>query len=236
MKRTLVIDIGGTGTKMIVADGDGAPLTERDRELTPQPATPESVLGVIRPMVARQPDFDQVSVGFPGLVRRGVVETAPNLGTAAWQGFDLGHALRSMIGKPVGVLNDADLQGYGVIEGNGVEMVVTLGTGLGTALFTDGRLVPNMEFGHHPWNSKRTYEEHVGQAARDEIGKKRWRARVRDVIDQLQRAFSLDHLWIGGGNAKALKPTDIPGGVTIFTNVEGMAGGVRLWELAAAEG
>lgn len=232
MKRTLVIDIGGTGTKMIVADEAGAALTERDRERTPQPATPASVLGVLRPMIARQPAFDRVSVGFPGLVRRGVVETAPNLGTEAWAGCDLGHAIRAMTGKPAGVLNDADLQGYGVVEGVGVEMVITLGTGLGTALFTDGRLVPNMEFGHHPWNSKRTYEEHVGRAALDEIGKKRWRGRVRDVCAQLQRAFSLDRLWVGGGNAKKLKPEDILPGVTPFSNVEGMAGGVRLWEQA----
>jgi polyphosphate glucokinase len=231
MKKTLVIDIGGTGTKMLVVDDDGAPLSDRDRERTPRPATPETVLGVIRPMVARQPPFDRVSVGFPGLVRRGVVETAPNLSTPAWAGFDLGHALRAMINQPVGVLNDADLQGYGVIEGFGVEMVITLGTGLGTALFTDGKLVPNVEFGHHPWDSTRSYEDHVGQDARDEIGRKLWRARVRDVFARLQQTFSLDHLWVGGGNAKALKPRDLPEGVTRFSNVEGMAGGARLWEL-----
>jgi len=231
MKSTLVIDIGGTGIKMIVADEQGSPLTERDRELTPQPATPRAVMTTLQPMLARQPRFDRVSVGFPGVVRRGVVETAPNLGTAAWAGFDLGEALRSATDKPVKVMNDADLQGYGVIAGVGVEMVITLGTGLGTALFTDGQLVCNLEFGHHPWDSDQTYEDYVGKAARKAIGKKPWRKRVTEIITRLQFVFSLDHLWVGGGNAKALKPGDLREGVTLFSNVEGMAGGVRLWEL-----
>ena len=227
--HTLVIDIGGTGTKMIVADEQGVPLTERDREKTPQPATPDAVLDVIRTIVARQPHFDRVSAGFPGVVRRGVVETAPNLGTDAWRGFALGAALRELTGKPVEVCNDADLQGYGVVRGVGVEMVITLGTGLGTALFVDGRLVPNLEFGHHPWDSTQTYENYVGKVARKAVGKKVWRGRVREVMAQLRFVFSLDHLWVGGGNAKALKAEDLSDGVTIFSNVEGMTGGVRIW-------
>ena len=230
--NTLVIDIGGTGTKMIVADEQGVPLTERDREKTPKPATPETVLDVIRTIVARQPHFDRVSAGFPGVVRRGVVETAPNLSTRVWAGFDLGQALRDLTGKPVEVRNDADLQGYGVVRGVGVEMVITLGTGLGTALFVDGRLVPNLELGHHPWDSNTTYEGYVGKFARRAVGKKVWRGRVREVIARLRFVFSLDHLWVGGGNAKALKPEDLPEGVTLFNNVEGMTGGVRLWDHA----
>lgn len=228
--HTLVIDIGGTGIKMITLDGSGQPLCERARRLTPQPATPEAVLGVIAGMVPEQPPFERVSVGFPGVVRRGCVETAHNLGTPPWVGYDLAASIQTITGHPTRVMNDADLQGFGVIEGRGMEMVLTLGTGLGTAMYIDGRLVPNLEFGHHPWDGERSYEDMVGNAARKRIGKPKWRRRVDRMLRQLQRIFNPDRIWLGGGNAKALKPEELPGGVSLFTNVEGLAGGVRMWE------
>jgi len=227
--KTLTIDIGGTGIKMVPLDDKGSAIIERVRELTPKPATPKSVIEVIKKMVALQSGYDRVSVGFPGVVVRGVVSTAPNLGTKAWRGFDLRAAIRELTGKPVRVINDADLQGYGVIEGRGVELALTLGTGLGSALYSDGHLVANLELGHHPYGKGKTYEDRVSNAARKKIGNKRFRARVKAMIKQLQPILNFDRLYLGGGNAKRLNPKRLAKNVKIFTNVEGMGGGIRLW-------
>lgn len=230
--RTLTIDIGGTGIKVLPLDAQGNATRERARELTPRPAFPEPVLAVVRRMIADQADFDRVSVGFPGVVVRGVVKTAPNLSTDAWENCDLRAALADMTGKPVRVINDADLQGYGVIEGHGVEMVLTLGTGLGSALFSDGHLVANLELGHHPFGDKRSrsYEERVSDAERKRIKSSRFRARVLGMLQQIQPIFNCDRIYIGGGNAKRLDPETLPPNVRLFTNVEGLRGGMRLWD------
>ncbi|MEB2314381.1 MAG: ROK family protein [Sorangiineae bacterium] len=225
---TLAIDIGGTGIKMLVIDAEGRALTERMRELTPHPAAPEAVLAVIRDMVARQPAFERVAVGFPGVVVRGVVKTAPNLDTELWREQDLEAAIGGITGRPTRVINDADLQGYGVISGHGVELVLTLGTGLGSGLYVDGHLVPNLELAHHPFEKGRTYEERMSDAELSRIGKKKWNRRIARILTTLRPIFNFDKLYLGGGNAKKLRIL-LPEGVEVFENVEGMAGGVRLW-------
>jgi len=228
--HTLVVDIGGTGTKCIIADAEGRALTERTRLLTPKPATPEAVLATIEELLGLQTrPFDRVSVGFPGVVRHGVVANAPNLGSAYWAGHDLAGSIGALTGKPVRVLNDAELQGYGVIDGRGVEIVLTFGTGLGSGLYTDGRLVPNLELGHHPFEKGLTYEERVSDAERKRIGNSKWRKRALRVLAQIDPIFNPDVIHIGGGNTKRLDPDDLPGNVRVFVNVQGMTGGVRLW-------
>ena len=227
--RTLVIDIGGTGIKLLPVDDDGNELAERHRELTPKPSTREAVLAVIKEMVSKQEPFDRVSVGFPGVVKRGVVKTAPNLGSKAWRGFDLASAIAEFADKPVRVLNDAELQGYGVIQGKGVEIVLTLGTGLGTGLYVNGHLMPNLELAHHPLRKGRTYEQLVSDAELKRVGKQKWRKRVALVIATLEPIFNYDKLHIGGGNARKLKGP-LPDSVRLFDNVEGLAGGIRLWQ------
>jgi len=226
--RTLCIDIGGTGIKMIVLDPEGQPLNERARELTPKPATWSAMLDVIRSMLKRQPKFERISVGYPGVVRQGVTLTAANL-DPSWIGKNLQTELESMSGVPTRVINDADLQGYGVIDGEGVEMVLTLGTGVGSALFLDGRLVPNLELGHHPFQKDKTYEERLSDAELKEHGKQKWSKRVGEMIELLSAIFNYDKLHIGGGNAEHIK-VDLPDNVSIFENVEGMTGGIRLWD------
>jgi polyphosphate glucokinase len=226
---TLTIDIGGTGLKMLRFDAHGKPLGERVREHTPKPATPDAVLSVLRHMIDAQPAFDRVAIGFPGVIVRGVVKTAPNLGTEQWFGFDLQAAIGAYTGRPSRAINDADLQGYGVIEKSGLELVLTLGTGLGSALYVAGRLVPNLELGHHPFRKGKTYEELVSDQELEDVGHKRWRKRVRRMLDQLMLTFNPDRLYIGGGNASVLEQP-LPADVHIFTNVEGMTGGVALWQ------
>ena len=227
-QRTLTIDIGGTGIKLLPVDEEGRPLGARHRELTPKPSPPEAVIGLIREMVAQQEPFDRVSVGFPGVVRKGVTMTAHNLGVADLRGFDLERAIAEVCDKSVRVANDADLQGYGVIEGDGVEIVLTLGTGLGTGLYVDGHLVPNLELAHHPLTGKKTYEQAVSDAELERVGVKKWRKQVWRVIETLEPVFNYELLHVGGGNAEKLKGP-FPENVRLFSNVEGLAGGVRLW-------
>jgi len=226
--RTLSIDIGGTGLKMMVLDARGRPLNERARVPTPRPATPARVLRALRGLIKTQPRFDRVSAGFPGVVHGGVVHTAPNL-DKAWQGYDLAKALRLATRKPARVANDADVQGLGNISGKGVEMVLTLGTGLGSALFVDGDLVPNLELGHHPFRNGDTYEDQVGRTALEKVGKRRWRKRVRLMIEQLEPIFNFRMLYLGGGNARHVKQASLPKNVKITSNEAGVLGGIALW-------
>jgi len=226
---TLCVDIGGTGIKMIALDGRGKPLNERARMLTPKPATPAAVAKVFRAMLEEQPAFDRVSVGFPGVVVDGVVHTAANLGDEYWDGHNLKKSMEQICKKPVQVMNDADLQGYGVIDGKGVELVLTLGTGLGSALFSSGYLVPNLELGHHPFKKDKTYEERISDKELKQVGKKDWSRRVQEVIATLEPIFNYDVLHLGGGNVRHLR-IPLPRNVKVFTNVDGMTGGYRLWE------
>ena len=202
--RTLCIDIGGTGIKTLVVGTNGKALTERLRADTPRPATPKAVTRVILELAKQQGDFDRVSVGFPGVVRKGVVESAANL-HEGWIGVDVDRLLTKELGKPVRAANDADVQGLGAVKGEGVELVITLGTGFGSALFVDGRLVSNLELGHHAGWKDRTYEEELGNKALKKAGKKKWNKRVRRAIDRLAELFNYDRLYIGGGNAANIK-------------------------------
>lgn len=226
--RTLSIDVGGTGLKAAVLDDRGALLSERLRVETPVGGPPAVVVDAVAKLVTPLAPFNRVSVGFPGVVRGGRVLTAPNLGHKGWKGFDLAGALARRLGKPVRVVNDADMQGLGVVKGKGVEMVVTLGTGFGTALYVDGRLGPHLEIAHHPFRKGETYDEQLGNAARKKIGTRKWSKRVARAIRALRALTTFDHLYVGGGNAKKLALTLDPD-TTIVSNEAGLAGGIALW-------
>ncbi len=225
--RTLAIDIGGTGIKAVVLSATGKPLTERSRVKTPRPATPVAVINTIVELAKQQGEFDRVSVGFPGVVRRGITLNAPNL-NGRWGGFHLPDALSKKLGVPVRVANDADVQGFGVIAGHGVELVVTLGTGFGSGLFVDGKLVPNLEIGHHPFQKGKTYEDLLSDAALKKVGKKKWNKRLVRAILTLDRTFNYDRLYVGGGNAARIT-MKLPPNVKIVSNVAGLLGGLALW-------
>ncbi len=224
---TLAIDIGGSGTKVILLDAAGQPLGERSRLKTPSPATPEAVMDTIAKLVAEQPGFDRASVGFPGVVRHGITYTAVNLDNA-WVGYPLAEKLSQQLQCPVKVANDADIQGYGAISGAGVELVITLGTGFGTALFVDGHLVPNLEMAHHRFRKTESYEEQLGRAALEKVGKAKWNRRLQKAIEALEHLFNYDRLYIGGGEAKQIT-FKLPSNTTIVPNVLGLLGGIALW-------
>ena len=225
--RTLAIDIGGTGLKALILGQDGAALTERARVDTPHPSTPNAVLRELWALIEPLGEFDRISVGFPGVVQDNVIMTAPNLGVE-WHGFELGKALSEGTRRPVRVLNDAGVQGYGVIEGKGLEMVITLGTGMGCALYYNGVYVPNLELAHHPFKKGKTYEEYVGKIALKKVGKKKWNRRVAEVVDQVLPIWNPRKLYLGGGNAKHLTLI-LPPNVSITPNIAGLLGGIALW-------
>lgn len=226
-KHTLSVDIGGSGIKVMVLDEAGMPLTERDRKDTPEIPFPNAVINIVKELAATK-EFDRVSVGFPGVVRNGITETAANL-TPEWINFDLAAALENALEKPTRVINDADMQGLGAIAGVGVELVVTLGTGFGSALFLNGQLVPNLEMGHHPFRKGETYEQQLGRAALDQAGKKRWNDRLQKAIATLQHLFNFDTLYLGGGNTKFIT-IELPPSVKVVPNVSGLLGGITLWK------
>ena len=227
--RTLAIDIGGTGIKAALLDNNGNMIGERQRvETPPKPVSPEDLIGAIDRAAAPLGTFDRVSVGFPGYVRDGRVITAPNLGNETLAGLDLQAKLAERFGRPVRVLNDADVQGFGAIAGRGIEMVLTLGTGAGTSIFCNGEVIPHLELAHHPVSGKKTYDEYIGNAARKKKGAKAWSKRVAKVIDVLREVVRFDHLYIGGGNAKDIA-FSLPADVTIVPNTDGLTGGIRLW-------
>jgi polyphosphate glucokinase len=109
-----------------------------------------------------------------------------------------------------------------------VEMVLTLGTGAGTAIFRDGEIMPHLELAHHPVSGNKTYDEYIGNAAREKKGKKAWNKRVAKVIEILRVVVRFDHLYLGGGNAKHIDFA-LPPDVTIVPNTDGLTGGIRLW-------
>jgi predicted TIM-barrel fold metal-dependent hydrolase/predicted NBD/HSP70 family sugar kinase len=228
-RRTLAVDIGGTGIKLAALDPDGRIVGNPARVPTPaKPVAPEQVVAIVEETASKLGAFDRVSVGFPGMVRGGKVLTAPNLGTELWAGFDLQSTLAQRLGKPVRVMNDADVQGYGAISGKGVEMVLTLGTGAGTSLFENGRILPHLEFAHHPLHGNKTYDEYLGNASLADKGRKRWSKRVARTIEILRTVVNFDHLYLGGGNAKKLT-FELPPDITVVPNTDGLTGGIRLW-------
>jgi polyphosphate glucokinase len=128
------------------------------------------------------------------------------------------------------VVNDAEVHGAAVVSGRGLEVMFTLGTGLGCAVFDDGTLVPKIELSRSPVRKGVIYDEWIGDRARRRVGNWAWSKRVRSAVDGLRPMFLWDHLYVGGGNARKLT-VDLGDDVTLVPNDAGISGGIRLWEL-----
>jgi len=242
---TLSIDIGGSGVKASIVNAQGVMTTDRVRVDTPYPCPPERMVRTVVDLVGPLLDVHRVSVGFPGLVRHGRVIEVPSLSRAtyggthdedlarSWQGFDLSHTLAEEFQRPTKVVNDADMQGCAVVGGQGIEFVMTLGTGVGTALFADGALLPHLELSHGPFKGGETFDVALGNARRKQIGHDRWTRRVRRAIGHFDDMLHFDRLYVGGGNSKLLTASDVGPRGTIVPNTSGILGGVRVWDLDA---
>ena len=214
--KVLVVDVGGHHVK-VLAPGRRAPIKI---DSGPLMTAREMVRQVLAAASGWQ--YDVVSIGFPGPVKRGRPWREPvNLGTG-WVGFDFARAF----GCRVRIINDAAMQALGSYRG-GRLLFLGLGTGLGTALVFDGTVVP-MELAHLPYTKGRTYEDEVGAAGLKKHGKKRWRRDVLDITTRFRAVFGADDVVIGGGNARHLKT--LPKGVRLGSNAHAFVGGVRLWE------
>jgi polyphosphate glucokinase len=239
---TLVFDIGGTGLKAAVLDAAGALVADRVRVDTHYPCPPSLLVDDLAALAAPLPPAERVAAGFPGMVREGKVLTAPHFVTvagpgsavdkalvAAWRGYDLAGALSTRLGKPTRVANDADVQGAAVMKGTGLELVVTLGTGVGTAIFYGGQLMPHLELAHHPLHKDDTYNDQLGDRARKAVGNARWNKRVRRAVEILRELCFFDHCYIGGGNSRRIDGEIAPD-VTVVDNTAGLLGGIKLWD------
>ena len=229
--KILAIDIGGSHVKATLLDDAGGMIDEYKKLPTPVPSTPDAVLSAIQQLAAMFPGFTHVSAGFPGYVRNGIVFTAPNLGTDEWRNTNLQGLLTTKLDKPAKVVNDADMQGLGIVSGKGLELVITLGTGFGTALLNEGQLLPHLEIGQHPVTKSKTYDQYVGERALEEIGKQKWNERVQKVIGFMKTLVNYDQLYISGGNASKITfPLD--SNISIGNNKLGIKGCAKLWQQA----
>jgi polyphosphate glucokinase len=215
----LAIDVGGTHIK-VLATGR---RTVFEVPSGPKMTAREMVRQVRKGTAGWR--YSVVSIGYPGPVLHGKPVSEPvNLG-GGWVGFDFVKAF----GCPVRLINDAAMQALGSYKG-GRMLFLGLGTGLGSALIVDSALEP-MELAHLPYKKGQTYEDRVGIAALDRVGKKKWRRHVADVVTRLQAALEPDDVVLGGGNAKFLRK--LPKGARLGSNANAFAGGYRLWKRRA---
>lgn len=206
MKQVLGIDIGGTGIKAAPVDvTTGTLLAERVKLATPRPAEPDAVADAVQQLVRRFGWTGPAGITFPGVVTDGIVRTAANVGKQ-WIGVDARELFGKVTGLPVTVLNDADAAGvaemmFGAGAAQpGVVLMLTLGTGIGSALFTDGVLVPNTEFGHIEIRGKDA-EKRASELVREteDLSWGKWAGRVDEYLLHMEALLSPALIIIGGG-------------------------------------
>ena len=219
--KVLVIDIGGTHVKILATGHD----ERREFESGPGLTVRQMVSGVKR--LAKDWQYDVVSIGYPGLVLKGRITAEPHNLAKGWVGFDFEKAF----GKPVKVINDAAMQALGSFR-QGTMLFLGLGTGLGSALVVDGHVVP-MELAHLSYK-KGEIEDYVGLRGLERFGKKRWREHVDFMVERFSAALHPDEVVIGGGNVKKLK--QLPPGCRAGDNANAFLGGFRLWHGVQAAG
>ena len=215
MKKTLVIDVGGTHVKLLSTGRRAMRRVDSGPALTPR--------RMARDVLAAASDwtFDRVSIGIPAPIRdHRPVHEPVNLGRG-WVRFDYETAF----GRPVRMVNDAAMQAIGSYEG-GRMLFMGLGTGLGTCVIIDGAVVP-LELAHLPYRHGRSFEEYVGDAGRRATGKRRWREHVTQVVALLRAATVTDYVVLGGGNVRLLDT--LPPDTRRGDNANAFRGGYRLW-------
>ena len=244
---TLAIDCGGGGIKGSVVDEKGTMVAPARRVPTPYPLPPGLLVRTVCDLAAGLPRGTRVTMGMPGMIRHGVVVATPHYITKdgprsrvlpelveQWDHFDMGRAIAAALSLPTKVLNDAEVAGAGAVTGRGLEMIITLGTGLGNAVFDGGVLAPHVEVsqGFVRWGL--TYDDYIGEHERLRLGDTHWSRRVRRVVDGLRAMYMWDRLYMGGGNSKRITAANrakMGDDIIIVPNDAGIIGGVRAWEL-----
>ena len=244
---TLSIDCGGGGIKASVLDDAGTMRAHPIRVPTPYPLTTDLFVQTLVDLAASLPAAERVTVGLPGMIRHGVVVTTPHYVTRSgprsrvlpelveqWEGFDAQTALQTALGLPTRVLNDAEVHGAGVVSGVGLELVLTLGTGLGCAIYDGGRLARHLELSQAPVRWGLSYDTYIGEHERRRLGNAMWSRRVAKVVGGLRPVFLWDRLYLGGGNSRNITATVLGwlgDDVVIVPNSAALVGGARIWRL-----
>jgi len=216
-RSILAIDIGGRTVKVLASGHHESVKIRSGKSMTPS----RMVAAVQR--ATKRWEYDAISIGYPGLVRADGPHSEPlNLGPG-WVGFDFAAAF----GKPVRIINDAAMQAIGSYNG-GRMLFIGLGTGLGSALITENVVVP-LELGELPYGESERLGVVVGRRGLKRLGRKKWRGIVQDMLNSFARAFVVDYIVLGGGNAKVFK--ELPSGVRLGHNLTAFRGGFRLWNV-----
>ncbi|MEX2380809.1 MAG: ROK family protein [Opitutales bacterium] len=205
----LGIDVGGTGIKGAPVDTEtGELLAERQRYRTPRPATPENFTRVLREMVSHFRWKGEIGIGFPGVIRNQVVESTGNL-ALSWPGTPIVDLFSKATECSVSVINDADAAGLAEMKfgagrrAGGTVLVITIGTGLGSALFFNGILFPNTEFGHLHINGRIAEQWAAASARKNEtLSWEVWAARLNRYLKMMERVLTPDLIILGGGISK----------------------------------
>lgn len=249
---TLAVDCGGLGIKSSVLDHTGTMRAPAVRVDTPYPLPPSRLVDTVADLAAQLPAAHRITLGMPGMIRHGMVVFTPHYITRSgprsrvlpslseqWTDFDMQAALTARLGYPALVLNDAEVHGAGVVAGAGLELVLTLGTGLGSALYDGGRLAPHLEWSRAPVKFGLDFDEYIGEPERARLGNAMWSRRVRKMVEALRPVFHWDRLYLGGGNSRLITATTLArlgDDVVIVPNQAGIVGGVRAWELVVDRG
>lgn len=244
---TLSVDCGGGGIKASVLDAAGTAHGPAVRVPTPYPLPPQLLVETVADLADRLPHADRVTVGMPGMIRHGVVVHTPHYITRsgprsrvvpelaeAWSGFDMHAALVERLGRPALVLNDAEVHGAGAIATTGLELVLTFGTGLGSAHFDGGRIAPHLELSHAPLRRGTSYDEYIGEIERRRLGNGLWSRRVARVVENLRPVFWWDRVYLGGGNSQLITQVVLDrlgDDVVVVPNSAALVGGARAWSL-----
>lgn len=242
MALTLAVDCGGGTLKFAKVDEKLNILAEQNIKVQ-YPFSPSDLVLLIEKVFKEFSPLDRVVVGIPGMIRQGVVVTTPHYQNIsgprskvdkslkqAWDGFNAKEAIYSKLKTETVVLNDAQLHGLGVIEGVGVELVLTFGTGLGYALFVDGAITPHFELSRSPIGLNNIYDEYIGEKERLRFGDYWWSRRVLKLIRKLEPVFKWDRLYLGGGNALRLAKriqAALPYNVKIEKNAAALIGAAK---------
>lgn len=216
MRRILVIDVGGTNLKVGSAD-----RSESLKIPSGPTMTAAGMAAAVREAVVEW-EYDAVSIGYPGPVKRGKPAREPHNLAGGWVRFDYEKAF----GAPVKIVNDAAMQALGSYTG-GRTLFLGLGTGLGSALVAEGLLMP-LELAHLPYRRGRTCEDYVGLRGLVRLGRRKWTRHVHAVVALLRDCLQVDEVVLGGGQTKKLKT--LPSGIRVSDNRSAILGGLRLWD------
>ena len=242
---TLCVDVGASSIKACLADVSGAQASSALSRKTRYPFGPDELIEQVAALAGRLEPADRAGLGFPGMVRAGRVLGAANLsriggeGSAIdeglvdrWRSVELSQALQDVLGVEVIVANDADVAALGCARGEGVELTVTLGSGLGTGIVADGRLQAHLELSELELEGCGSLDELVGERARKLIGDGEWNRRVRAALTQLESIVGFDRLYLAGGNARRVQRNELGSLLErtwVVSEPVGLLGAVRLF-------